>query len=49
MIHYIIYAAPSCYTVHGKILVEEKLAYLVNREPFAKIFLANIYRYTENI
>ena len=35
-----------CYTVHGKILVQEKI---VNCELFAKIFLANIYRYTENV
>ena len=33
-------------TVHGKILAGEKLA---NRELFAKIFLANIHRYTENV
>ena len=33
-------------TVHGKILVGENLA---NHDPFAKIFLANIHRYTESI
>ena len=32
-------------TIHGKILVGEKSA---NGKPFAKIFLANIHRYTEN-
>ena len=36
-------------TVHGKILVGEKLANLANRKPSAKIFLANIHRYTENV
>ena len=35
------------YTVHGKFLAGEKLANLVNCEPFAKIFLTNIHRYTE--
>ena len=35
--------------VHEKILVEEKLVNLAIRESFAKIFLANIHRYTENI
>ena len=35
--------------LQGKILVEEKLATLANREPFAKIFLTNIHRYTENV
>ena len=29
------------HTVHGKILVGEKLANLANHEPFAKFFLAN--------
>ena len=33
-------------TVHRKILAGEKLA---NRELFAKIFPANIYRYTTNV
>ena len=32
----------TTYIVHGKILVGEKLVNLVNLEPFAKIFLANI-------
>ena len=36
-------------TLHGKILVGEKLANLVNHELFAKIFLINIHRYTENV
>ena len=36
-------------TVHGKILVGEKLTNLGNREPFAKIFLTNIHRYAENV
>ena len=36
------------YTVQGKILVGKKLVNLANHEPFAKIFLANIHRYTEN-
>ena len=36
----------SINTVHGKILVGEKLA---NCEPSAKIFLANIHRYMENV
>ena len=33
-------------TVHGKILAVEKLA---NCELFAKIFITNIHRYTENV
>ena len=36
-------------TICGKILVGEELANLVNREPFAKNFLANIQIYTENV
>ena len=34
-------------SVHIKILVGEKLTNLANREPFTKIFLSNIHRYTE--
>ena len=37
------------HTIHGKILAGEKLANLANREPFTKILLANIHRYTENV
>ena len=33
----------------GKYLAGEKLVNLTNREVFAKIFLANIHRYTENV
>ena len=36
-------------TVQWKFCQRKKLANLVNREPFAKIFLANIHRYTENV
>ena len=36
-------------TVHGKILVGEKVANLVNHQLFAKTFLDNIHRYTENV
>ena len=36
-------------TTHGKILVREKLANLANREPFAKIFLANIQIHEKRI
>ena len=35
--------------MHGKILVEEKLANLVTHELFTKIFLTNIHRYTKNV
>ena len=33
--------------MHGKIFVGEKLVNLANREPFAKIFLTDIHRYTK--
>ena len=36
-------------TIHGKILVKEKLVNLANCKPFAKIFPVNIHRYTENV
>ena len=36
-------------TVHGKILVGEKLATLANRELFTKPIPTNIHRYTENV
>ena len=35
-------------TKHGKILAGEKLANLVNRDLFAKIFLANVHIFKEN-
>ena len=36
----------TCYTIHGKIFAQENL---LNHELFAKIFFANIHRYTENV
>ena len=41
-----ILCATNLVTVHGKILVGEKLA---NYEYFTKIFLATVHRYTENV
>ena len=36
-------------TIHGKILVREKLVNLANYELFTKIFLTSIHRYTEKM
>ena len=36
-------------TAHGKTLAGEKLTNFENHELFAKIFLPNIHRYTENV
>ena len=45
--HNLVIAAKLELTVHGKILVGEKLANLVNHELFTKIFHLNIHRYTK--
>ena len=47
--HVHIATAHDILTVHGKILVGEKLVNVVNCELFAKIFFANIHRYAKNI
>ena len=39
----------SSVSTQSKSLVGKKLTNLANRERFAKIFLANIHRYTENV